>query len=337
MAVLSFLFLLISGEAYCVETKTAPQKSGGITSSGLEEVTVRFKRHEGFSRIVFETRDESFIKNTSVSSAENRIRVQFPSNLTLKPQGHVDMETSLKGNVYTITPGQPFRTKVMRLSSPPRLSIDIMPAAKEEGVKPAMEGTSFDVFPGVRIVLDPGHGGYDPGILSGDLSAGGGREKDITLSLARTMEAALIRKNRAVYLTRRADQFLSITDRALFANQKSPDVFISIHLSLSDTFVINTSVSEPSLSDSPEGLYGLTSRQKHYAEKSRVLAESLGMAIKDEFKKDIIYRKMDLPLLASVGAPSVIIEVPSTIMYDQAMKTRISHTLLKGIASYAVK
>lgn len=78
------------------------------------------------------------------------------------------------------------------------------------------------------IVLDPGHGGRDPG----NVGPGRKSEKDINLVITRKL-AALIREKTTykVYLTRTADRWISLKDRARFANQFSVDesLFISIH------------------------------------------------------------------------------------------------------------
>lgn len=332
IAVLAALVIFsVSGTGHPVETKIPASKSLGAPAAPAANVSLRFSKHEGFSRIVFETAEESFIMNSIVTAEKNQIKVLFPSSLQLTAQGTPDMETTLKGNLYAITVNNPFRIKVLKLSSPPRLSIDIMVAAKDEGRKPAaVEATVPVTTPNIRVVLDPGHGGYEVGIVSGDL-----REKDITFSLARSLEAALLKRHKTVFLTRKADQFLSITDRAIFTNQKTPDLFISIHLSMTDTFVIYTSTAETAAPDAAGELYGLMSRQRRYTEKSRVLAEGLGNAIKAGFGTDVIFRKMDIPLLASVGAASVMVELPVTIASDQSKKTKIAEVLLKGIASYA--
>lgn len=312
---LSFWF----GMAYPAEVKT--------------EVAVRASKHEGFNRIVFEARDQAFIESTAVTSSQNQIRVQFPSNISPKVQGTLDLETSLRDNFYTIRVNAPFKIKVSQLSSPPRLSIDIITSAKEGGAKtPSPEITAM-VIPNIRMVIDPGHGGYDLGILSGEL-----REKDATLSLARSLEAALIKRNRTVNLTRKADQFLSITDRALFANQKSAEVFISIHLSLSNTFVIYTSPAESAIPDSVDEIFGMSTRQKRYLDKSKAFAEAIGKAIKDEFSKnEVMFRRMELPLLSSVGAAAVMVEIPGAIMSDQAAKSKLPDVFLRGVAAYGTQ
>jgi N-acetylmuramoyl-L-alanine amidase len=201
---------------------------------------------------------------------------------------------------------------------------------KEEGTKSgAPEGSSLPMIPNIRIVIDPGHGGYDLGILSGEL-----REKETTLSLARAMESSLSKRNRTAFLTRKADQFLSLTERAMFANLKSADILISIHLTLSDNFAVHSSLAESAASDTMHE-YSIMTRQRRFIEKSKALAEGLGKAIKDEFRKDVIYRKMELPLLSSVGAAAVLIEIPAAIISDQSGKAKVIDALFRGIALYA--
>ena len=80
---------------------------------------------------------------------------------------------------------------------------------------------------GVRtIVLDPGHGGTDPGCLG----KGGSREKDVVLDVAQRLRKLLVEKGGFnVILTRETDIFVPLDDRTVIANQKRADLFISIH------------------------------------------------------------------------------------------------------------
>ncbi len=82
-----------------------------------------------------------------------------------------------------------------------------------------------------RIVIDPGHGGRDPG------GAGyykGVQEKNVTLELARRL-AKKIRQNLGceAILTRDKDVFLSLEERTAIANTKNADIFVSIHTNAS--------------------------------------------------------------------------------------------------------
>lgn len=78
-----------------------------------------------------------------------------------------------------------------------------------------------------RIVIDPGHGGKDPGAI-GYLK--GVREKNVTLEISRRL-AKKIRQRLGceAVLTRNADTFLSLEERTAIANTKNADLFISIH------------------------------------------------------------------------------------------------------------
>ena len=77
-----------------------------------------------------------------------------------------------------------------------------------------------------RIVLDPGHGGKDPGA-----SAFGMKEKDIVLQVAQRLATKLKKElGCEVILTRNADVFISLEERTAIANANSADLFISLHL-----------------------------------------------------------------------------------------------------------
>ncbi len=76
------------------------------------------------------------------------------------------------------------------------------------------------------IVIDPGHGGKDPGALGPN----GLKEKDVILSIGLAMRDELKKsKNLKVYMTRSNDTFIPLRERTKFANDKNADLFISIH------------------------------------------------------------------------------------------------------------
>ncbi len=78
-----------------------------------------------------------------------------------------------------------------------------------------------------RIVLDPGHGGKDPGCYL----RGGIKEKDIVLKLAKKLARKIEKKlGCEVILTRTTDVFVPLERRTAFANMKKADLFISLHI-----------------------------------------------------------------------------------------------------------
>ncbi len=76
-----------------------------------------------------------------------------------------------------------------------------------------------------KIVIDPGHGGHDPGAIG----KSGLREKDVVLDISRRLARCLEAAGREVILTRSTDVFVSLSRRADIANRKDVDLFVSIH------------------------------------------------------------------------------------------------------------
>jgi N-acetylmuramoyl-L-alanine amidase len=75
------------------------------------------------------------------------------------------------------------------------------------------------------VVVDPGHGGRDPGAVG----VSGVQEKDVALAAARLLRAALEARGYEVAMTREADEFIELADRVRFARARRADLFISLH------------------------------------------------------------------------------------------------------------
>ncbi len=75
-----------------------------------------------------------------------------------------------------------------------------------------------------RVVLDPGHGGEDPGA-----AYNGVREKDVVLSVGLKLAKLLENEGVQVLLTRKTDVFIELDERCAIANRADADLFISIH------------------------------------------------------------------------------------------------------------
>ncbi|MEN2466494.1 N-acetylmuramoyl-L-alanine amidase [Ornithinibacillus sp. JPR2-1] len=87
--------------------------------------------------------------------------------------------------------------------------------------------------PVYKVVVDPGHGGDDPGAIG----ASGSFEKDFTLSLSKKLAALLGQESALeVYMTREEDVFISTEtrERPNFANDLSADLYVSIHANTYD-------------------------------------------------------------------------------------------------------
>jgi N-acetylmuramoyl-L-alanine amidase len=80
------------------------------------------------------------------------------------------------------------------------------------------------------IVIDPGHGGEDPGAVG----KYGTKEKDVNLKIAMLVKQKLIEEGFDVLLTRETDVFIPLVKRTEFANKHNADLFISIHCNASE-------------------------------------------------------------------------------------------------------
>lgn len=75
------------------------------------------------------------------------------------------------------------------------------------------------------IVIDPGHGGKDPGATGYKKY----REKVVVLQIGQKLKKVLRSRGYTVYMTRDSDRFITLRNRTRFANRKKADIFISIH------------------------------------------------------------------------------------------------------------
>ncbi len=127
----------------------------------------------------------------------------------------------------------------IKLMDPPSITPD--PALVEAGLVPdpninsrpnsrPLRKASFApvLSPAIKIiVIDPGHGGKDPGAIGPT----GLKEKDVVLDISKRLRKELLRKCRCkVVLTRNRDVFIPLEERTAFANTQGADLFISIHV-----------------------------------------------------------------------------------------------------------
>jgi N-acetylmuramoyl-L-alanine amidase len=141
----------------------------------------------------------------------------------------VRLVTGPKFGMHRLTTTQPD-------ASSSRAVIELLPFTTEAAspALPTLPGPPVDVpnplpvpSTGVRtVVIDPGHGGDETGAQGGR----GTVEKDVTLSVARRLRTLIeSRLGLRVFLTRDADQTMSLDDRSAYANSQKADVFVSIH------------------------------------------------------------------------------------------------------------
>jgi len=301
---------------------------GYLFAQQLTDVKLRYSEQGGSKRIVLEGK-EAFIQNARVITEASQITIEFSEQFTLAPQKDIPFGISLKDKVLKLILKEESSVKFFRLSSPPRLVFDIQNKALLADKQPSIIILN-------SFVIDAGHGGYDFGINSGKSS-----EKEVSLTLVRSLGRSLANKKKKVLYTRKVDQYVSLADRISLVNKERPDIFLSFHSSLSENFVILSPKYEDQGQDSQSIVeyYSISNRQRKYTGKSKALADSLEKAIEEEFQTDAVRREMPLPILNAAGAPCVLIEFPSPkfLVYDKQMTERITASMQSGIAAYGLR
>lgn len=119
---------------------------------------------------------------------------------------------------------QPVFHRIFYLPEPFRLIIDVSLSPPTEAPRAGRRSVQ-------RVVLDPGHGGHDPGAVG----PSGLREKDVTLDIAHRAAPLLARElGISTLLTRDTDDFVALPERTARANAFQADLFISIHCNASE-------------------------------------------------------------------------------------------------------
>jgi N-acetylmuramoyl-L-alanine amidase len=331
------VFLCILGLLFIAVSVPAQSKAG---------VRLKFSKQDALTRVVFEA-EETFIQRIRVTASPSRIKLDFPEPFTLTGQKDLPFEMTQTDRSLVIHLRDKSDTKNFSLKAPARLVLDIRKKETQTAQSPKDTGKQIEkpaekqpekpsekqpAAPSPKVfVIDPGHGGYDFGITYGNVS-----EKDISMHLAKDLGAALSKKGKKVFFVRKVDQYVPLLERINFVNQKNPDVFISLHASTSEKFALYGAKFDEQISNENVALYSLSMKQKKYAGKSKTLANCVEKAIKEGFKGDVIRRELPLPVISSIGAPAVLVEVPSPrfVVYDQQMKSRLINAIINGIESY---
>jgi N-acetylmuramoyl-L-alanine amidase len=148
----------------------------------------------------------------------------------------------------------------------------------------------------VIVAVDAGHGGQDPGAIG----HGGTREKDVTLSIARTL-AERINSERGMraILTRDRDEFLVLRDRIGRARLAKADMFISIH---ADS-IANRDVSGASVYVLSE--HGATNEAARWLADRENAADLMGGVKLDDKDKALASVLLDLSQTANISASMI--------------------------------
>lgn len=304
-----------------------------LAAAGDPQILMRYSEKPGFIRLVFEGESEGFFKEAQTFHSHSVVKIEFPSDFDfVPPETTSRFDVSKRNRSLFVTIMGLKRIKTFSLTSPPRLVID----AETEKTSSAQASTAEDsnraALEGTTLVIDPGHGGYEIGIIGADY-----KEKDIALYIAQTMRSVASRAGASAYLTRVSDRYMPIGERISEAFNRKPDFFLSIHLSSGPDFVIYTA--NPEDSQKETGAEKLGHEQAAHLERSGAAARALGEELRKKFKRKVRIEQMPLPLLAAMPSPALLVELPngSSFTYGDAERAVVAQSLLKGIGYYGKK
>ncbi|MGN0292714.1 MAG: N-acetylmuramoyl-L-alanine amidase [Lachnospiraceae bacterium] len=191
-------------------------------------------------------------------------------------------------------------------------------------INPVSADEDYRPLAGTTVILDPGHGGNDPGMVLNDIY-----EKDINLQISEKLQEFLTELGCTVLTTRKDDSPVSLEDRVQLAEEQEADLFISIHLN---------AVDEDSVSSGIESYYNDVS-----CPGSRQLAEAVQAAVVNETGARDRGARGDsgLYVVRKTKIPSCLIEAgfltsdaERPLLLSDSYQTRIAEGITKGILQY---
>lgn len=188
--------------------------------------------------------NDPYVKQARVGQTKPHVvRIVFdlrepvkPQVFTLKPVDRYRHRLVL--DLYPAAPTDPIAALIRKSEQENQAAPAITPplAGKKEPVpaavsQPAGNTPKLQINRMVTIVLDPGHGGEDPGAIGHR----GSKEKNVVLAIARRLKSRIEQEaNMRVVMTRNGDYFVPLHKRVEKARQAQADLFISIH---ADAFI----------------------------------------------------------------------------------------------------
>lgn len=201
------------------------------------------------------------------------------------------------------------------------LSLDYVTAVNKETAASAPTESS-NGQPVQKIVIDPGHGGKDPGAIGNDTM-----EKRVALTISEKLQHRLLANGYEVKMTRSEDVFIPLTERATFSNNWKADLFVSVH-------------ANSATSSSAKGLesyyYGASSSGKQLASS---IQTALAANTNNENRGT---HSADFYVLRHTSMPAVLVETgfisnpaDAVLLNDSSYQDKVANSIAEGITEYA--
>ena len=184
---------------------------------------------------------------------------------------------------------------------------------------------------GKTIVVDAGHGGYDPGAKG----VTGLEEKKVNLDIALKVQKLLTDMGANVIMTRSDDTFIPLSQRATIANNAYADVFVSIHSNSSTSPSLGGTSTYYYAPGSNALLYSQLAQRSSLAEKVQYqLAQNLGI-------RNIGTLTANFAVLRETTMPSILAEIAflsnkseEALLKDDAFRDKAAQAIAQGLVEY---
>lgn len=226
--------------------------------------------------------NETTFKNTFANTAFAKAKVELIPQIGLKVSVPIQQNSLI--NTYLGADGKTIKLQVKA----PKAATTVATAKPATTTTVTTHAATTKVPKGTRkVVIDAGHGGSDYGAIRNGIN-----EKDITLDVAKRVEALLKKEGYAVKMTRTSDVYVSLQGRCDISNAYDPDIFVSIH--------VNSSVR-------PE----ITGIETHYYhQESMSLAQTLHSSLASNINsKNRGLFKSKFYVINHTTAPSILMEI----------------------------
>lgn len=278
---LLFMAFLLVG---CQQLEQKPVVVGDDYSYDFTEKTISVQELASRLNLQVESDSGTFIKLTN---SGNSVLIFKLSNGSVYVNGR---EVAKVGNLINRSGLQYVDESLVSEIKPYLKAGSISPITKPAGKKAS--GT---------VVIDPGHGGKDPGATSVRKYY----EKNINLIVAKKVAARLQAAGVKVIMTRSSDRFIELDDRAALANRYRADLFVSLHADAHED-----------KSQSGSSVYIARSASR----KSNALARSINMNLQKLPMGNKGVRRANFRVLVKTKCPAVLVEMGYLTNYSDSGK-----------------
>ena len=301
------------------ETPTGPTQGGPPSDASSQQPTIQTIALEGDALHIAATANVT--PSVFVLKSPDRVVVDVPNATVVrdangKASGSVAVDANhpyVAGIRYSLFATEP---------STVRIVVDLK-RPKPYSLKPAPNGAvlHFTQAEPVKVVIDAGHGGNDPGAIS----ASGKYEKDITLPVAlKVMQRLEAEKLIQTVMIRENDAYLSPAQRAAAANAAGADLFVSIHANTASSPAVKGTEMYYWREDS------LAFAQRIHAS----LVQTIGSA-------DRKVKQERFVVVRETSMPSVLLELgfitnadDEAKLYNEEMQNRIADAIVASIKAH---